>query len=428
MQLAVDLKTLNQSPEKWNSNIFLAGSIAITASNLFFSLRCSRIVEQGVDLCQNFKGGIEAYQKGEKGELVERIAHMTLNCLQVLLAAKEKKSLKLSACCFTLQILTGFATSFKAYRARSYSTCFFQLFMNLVRIHALFIEIKRYTLYPRVDLKNEETLPHKFRTAQSAYKSDRNVNISRDGLDHLPISGSHQFSENGLKKIIEELKVDRSKITIVNLRAEFMGFFDGLAVGFKNSLGSYEYDFGLTAEEMHKQEKSLLNSYEGVSQTFSTRKEPAFLKISSAITEKDLVEGLGMNYVRFPIKDRVHPKDNIVDQIIAFIRDLPEDGWLHLHCAGGMGRTTIIMTIVDMFFNSDKLSAEDIIKRQWAIGGSDLIKGTDLEDGEMTMLRYEQRAERIKFLYKFYQYCKECAGTTLSWSDWLKRGSFLPTL
>lgn len=92
----------------------------------------------------------------------------------------------------------------------------------------------------RLDAKDRDQLPRRFRTANSAFRSDVDVKKtgkgftmtpSRKGLDRLNISGSAEFSVGEFKKLVSVLKKQaKGPIYIVDLRQETHGIFNGNAV------------------------------------------------------------------------------------------------------------------------------------------------------------------------------------------------------
>src|SRR5699024_9236360 len=133
------------------------------------------------------------------------------------------------------------------------------------------------------------------------------------------------------------------------------------------------------------------------------------------ITEKDLVEQEGLNYLRYCVTDHHKPDNKVVDQFVEFAKNIPESMWLHFHCRGGVGRTTTFMTIYDMMKNAENLRYEDILERQQLIGGRDMYKLAKNSDKHIAAV------ERLSFILKFYNYCIENKnnGFKRSWSEWL---------
>lgn len=92
----------------------------------------------------------------------------------------------------------------------------------------------------RLDAKDRDQLPRRFRTANSAFRSHVDVKKtgkgftmtpSRKGLDRLNISGSAEFSVGEFEKLVSVLKKQANgPIYIVDLRQETHGIFNGNAV------------------------------------------------------------------------------------------------------------------------------------------------------------------------------------------------------
>ena len=67
------------------------------------------------------------------------------------------------------------------------------------------------------------------------------------------------------------------------------------------------------------------------------------------------------------------------------------------------------MAMYDMMRNYDNVSAEDIIKRQWLIGGMNLLE-----------IDNNYPEERIQFILKFYEYCRQNGPDyKILWSEWI---------
>jgi protein-tyrosine phosphatase len=119
--------------------------------------------------------------------------------------------------------------------------------------------------------------------------------------------------------------------------------------------------------------------------------------------------------VRIPIQHDHGPTDAQVDQFVKLVKSQPADGWLHIHCTDGRGRTTTFTAIDDMMHNADKVSCEDILRRQHDIGGANLLTAqSDLDWKE------QDYQERRKFIEAFYEYCQEQIPNrfTRTWSEW----------
>jgi hypothetical protein len=84
-----------------------------------------------------------------------------------------------------------------------------------------------------------------------------NKNLNLKGLNKLNISASQQFSEHNLPLLVKAIDTSLP-ITVVDLRQEFHGFINGLAVSWidlKNNVNK-----GLTREQVLKDEANKLKS------------------------------------------------------------------------------------------------------------------------------------------------------------------------
>ena len=141
------------------------------------------------------------------------------------------------------------------------------------------------------------------------------------------------------------------------------------------------------------------------------------IKVSDVATEKQLCADLELYYVRLPVADYQRPVDKEVDRFIELVRSMDQDSWLHIHCAQGVGRTTIFLAMFDMMHNAKYVSLEDIVKRQWLLGGIDLLS-TDVS----RQWEYPYAEARANFARHFYQYCQNNNDDFKQlWSEWLKQ-------
>ena len=54
-----------------------------------------------------------------------------------------------------------------------------------------------------------------------------------------------------------------------------------------------------------------------------------------------------------PLNSGKTSRPRSIDDFIAFVRNLPEDTWLHVHCQGGVGRTNMYLVFYDFLRNPD---------------------------------------------------------------------------
>ena len=137
--------------------------------------------------------------------------------------------------------------------------------------------------------------------------------------------------------------------------------------------------------------------------------KPQKFSPQKVLTEKSAVTAENCIYVRFPATDMIFPAPQVVDKFLVFVKSLRQNDWVHFHCQAGHGRTTTFLVMYDILKNPN-LSLEEICKRQYYLGGSNLLeksKGTDFYANAQN-----NRADLIKL---FYKYAHENNGE--SWSD-----------
>lgn len=277
-----------------------------------------------------------------------------------------------------------------------------------------------------INMANESVLPSNFRTAQDSFLNKTTNLPSREGLDDLKTSGSSQFSEKSFVVLLKRL--NQPTVTVIDLREESHGFINGSAVGW---YGPRDWiNIGKNLNQIEAEEQILLNNSQRQKKVVVHKIEKKDLEglllpkttsfiaeVLVALTEKDLLKNYDVNYVRIPVTDHLHPSNEAVDLFLSYINSPSSKNWTHFHCSAGLGRTTTFMIMFDMIQNAENVSFEDILKRQWLLGGSNLQK---------TNVKYEWKIPhaqaRIEFLKKFYDYCKyRYRYSGLSWTDYLSQ-------
>ncbi len=292
------------------------------------------------------------------------------------------------------------------------------IFQLLFFLSLIYLPLEADELFARLRPNSAPELPVNFRTSDSPFLPGRQCGATREGLDHLRISGSGQFSKESLEFFLARLP--KEKVVIVDLRGEFHGFANGKDISWKNKKRpSYNYNVGLESGPLETSEKDLLKSLQtGNSMLFKTDQGTVEFLVEKAQTERELAEELGVQYFRLPIADGRKPSDDEVDRFLVFYRTQPKDRWLHFHCAAGEGRTTTLMCMVDMLENPG-LPFKTILERQRAIGGLNL---EDMEGmaGELAEKK-PWAEERILFLKSFYRFTVQNPGLPETWSSWISR-------
>jgi hypothetical protein len=228
------------------------------------------------------------------------------------------------------------------------------------------------------------TLPDRFRIA---------------GHEPFKRSGSAQFSKTNLQRMLELYPGE--PLIIVDLRAEFHGFQNGNPIDWRLNPGPYQkdslqYNFDRSRFDMLDQE------------AFFLEQKPEIL------SEQQLIASLKapIQYMRIPITDHHVPSDEETDFFITWFKQLPSSAWVHFHCAGGKGRTAVLLCMIDMLHYSHLFSAQELMKKQQLLGGSTLHPS----EGKVFSALEEKR---YQFLCLFHQYCLETKDSFKSWSSWL---------
>lgn len=271
------------------------------------------------------------------------------------------------------------------------------------------------------DAKNLEQLPKNFRTTQDKITPPAGTFLSLEGLHHLRASGSGQFAYHSLQVALLQMK---KPVWIVDLRQESHGFIAGRPFtwyAYENRGNEHKSAIAIESEQAAALDH--LRAQPEVTIHSITQKEAGRVTGADAETivpkdiqsEQQLVEALGLSYIRFYVQDRHAPEASEVDRFVAWVGNLPPTAWVHFHCRAGSGRTTTFLVMYDILKNGKFVPLADIIQRQAMLGPKDLSKmpstGPDW--------RLNAAQGRIKFIERFYQYVKDPNGyPTKSWSEW----------
>ena len=135
------------------------------------------------------------------------------------------------------------------------------------------------------------------------------------------------------------------------------------------------------------------------------------------MSEQQFASDLHLKYKRFYVEDFHAPEEVDVVRFVNFAKHLQEDTWLYFHCRAGRGRTTTFMAMYDMMKNAKHVSFNDIVDRQYALGGTDLRELPD-EDN----FKYGYASHRLSFIKNFYEYVKENNDDySTTWLQWKKK-------
>ena len=168
---------------------------------------------------------------------------------------------------------------------------------------------------------------------------------------------------------------------------------------------------------------------EGMDACVDKPKKEGTRLVNRVETEQAFVSANGMRYHRIPVADHMKPSDESVDTFVEMVKT--EEGlsggraFYHIHCKGGKGRATTFVVLLDMLFHAHRFTFDKILHRQHIFGITDLVDTT--KPGQKWKSEYAE--ERLNFLNKFYEYCKETkSGKDMPWSQWSKKGDDTPSL
>ena len=260
------------------------------------------------------------------------------------------------------------------------------------------------------------------------------ASVNQIGLDKLMFSSSAQFYSgniNSLRAILEDPARGATTVVVIDLRREGHGnvfsksegrWADGqpynssensYSVAFKlnNFIASaeipthYSTNQQLTSDQIEAKERLLGQSLlkQHFYDTDKTDKSKIELELTATefLTERELVEGLGPQfaYERIAASDEMFPEDEAIEKLIGLIKNRKEGDWWHIHCAGGQGRSTTFKVLVDIIYNNNNVSFDEVLYRQHLIGGS------NLKDIAKDPFGHKER--RLQLLEQFYHYCQQ---------------------
>jgi protein-tyrosine phosphatase len=277
------------------------------------------------------------------------------------------------------------------------------------------------------DTQDSKTAIKHFRYA-SMLADVYNGNIS--GLKNLKMSGSgapNTFEWNKIAEIIHT-ETHNKVITILDLdlRQETHGYLNDNSI---NLTSNYNWiNLNKTLDEINIAEHDWLQSISKNSTVNNVITSAQFnskdfthgitLPVRMVTTEQSLVESLGYTYLRLPVTDHRTPLNIEVDRFVTLVKNLSSTTWLHIHCRGGKGRTTTFMAMYDMLKNADKVSFDEIIKRQAAVDPFYDLSDIQRSDSELSIY-YK---ERYDFLRNFYNYAHAALhGYQGRWSEWVAK-------
>src|SRR5215831_13729009 len=274
-----------------------------------------------------------------------------------------------------------------------------------------------------IDLALANALPRNFRTTNDPLEERKAETAATTGLSDLRASGSGEFTSESLKLVLART---RGPVTVFDLRQETHVFVNHLPVSW---YASHDWaNVGRSQADIEREEAERVQSFEPgseidvrpghqVKHPNGNSVTPERVTVERASTERDVVEGARAHYVRVTVTDHACPLGDAVDRFVVAVRALPQDAWAHFHCEAGRGRTTTFMVLYDMLRNANRVSMEDIVRRQKILGYDyDVLQPSKPGDW-----RAPYTADRIAFVRAFYHYARANPnGQPQLWSEWLK--------
>ncbi len=217
---------------------------------------------------------------------------------------------------------------------------------------------------------------------------------------------SAQFSENELQEIRK--KYSNKNIVIVDLRQETHGFINGKSVKWNSCFEKINQNKDissiLSSEKNHlaraKRDHEIVicsTSKRNRSTGWYNHITPKKITVNRVISEKNLAEEHGFEYQRFSVRDFDSPDEKEFSRMVKFIKTLPPNKTIYVHCAGGKGRTTLFLVTLDIIKNGKNIKLEDIFTRQSQLGGAKL---DEMSDEEAWSIKIAEK--RLNLLQDFY--------------------------
>ncbi len=239
-----------------------------------------------------------------------------------------------------------------------------------------------------------------FRTTQNTISSTEYVDLK--GLNDLNASGGPMIRYDSLKDKLNPFKGEKIVVDAI-------GSESGFVKGFPSTYFSYQQN----PPEWRYYLRRLL--FTGTTQ----------VRTDLFIPEESEAQKYGFKFVQFKIGSKFASTPEAVTQFVTFIDSLQPNTWVHFHCRGGKGRTTMMLVMYDIMKNAPDVALADIVKRQYLLGSIDLFDTTAWSRGTY---RVEALQERKAFIENFYAFIHQRkTGGIQTWSEWIQQQKVTPS-
>lgn len=202
------------------------------------------------------------------------------------------------------------------------------------------------------------------------------------------------------------LKLQKKRIVIIDLRQEFHWFIRDRDQWVSFSLFEPNFRYNRTkdmativAEEsaicqgindkpyvdiLHITQKGTTHHAQQSENLRIYRKRAPF-----CLTEEQLIKkyfAKSCVYYRLPLQDHFAPNVQALNILKRIIEKHPDD-WIHFHCRGGAGRTSLLLLLIDILQHKCRFTFKEYVQRQINRGGANLWKH-----------KYRARLRKIKEL------------------------------
>lgn len=219
--------------------------------------------------------------------------------------------------------------------------------------------------------------------------------VDMRGLRDLQVSGGPVLDFPKLKKQFAGRLADVVIVDAVDIAYKDQGYINDITTFF---LG---YHKSKTSDSRYLLRRLVF--------TGTTEKRPELV-----VSEEEMARRYGFKYKKVYTDHKV-----AVDDVVSFFDTLPESTWIHVHCRGGRGHTSILLVMLDIMKNAPRVSLNDIVKRQFLLGSQDLFDTSPWKGSTYTP---EMLQQRKRFIEQFYDFiCQRKAGGVQRWSEWRKK-------